>query len=153
VAVLEWSKNVQTLFADIPVPQAFADIAARGPIAAPSNTELIQRKDSSLKVLADFEKRFEKEIKYQNQLLRDLDIKVIIERVQSFRERVDDVQVWIDFKDAKNRFSLRSLDLFFNHLIEQKISAADLGSVSEKAFRMNHSYRRPNIRSVPKREP
>ncbi len=133
VDVLEWSKNVQTLFADIPVPQAFADIAARGPTAAPSNTELIQRKDSSLKVLADFEKRFEKEIKYQNQLLRDLDIKVIIERVQSLRERVDDVQVWIDFKDAKNRFSLRSLDLFFNHLIEQKISAADLGSVFRKS--------------------
>jgi hypothetical protein len=66
VAVLDWSKNVQILFADIPVPQAFADIAARGPIAAPSNIELIQRKDSSLKVLADFEKRFEKEIKYQN---------------------------------------------------------------------------------------
>ena len=133
VVVLEWSKKVQVVFADIPVPQDFADIAARGPTAAPSNTELIQRRDASLKVLAVFEKRFETEIKYQNQLLKDLGIKVIIERIQSLRERVDDVQVWIDFKDAKNRFALRSLDLFFNHLIEQHISAADLGDVFRKS--------------------
>jgi hypothetical protein len=133
VVVLEWSKKVQAVFADIPVPQAFADIAVQGPNTAPSNTELIQRKDASLKVLADFEKRFETEMKYQNQLVKDLDIKVIRERIKSLRERVDDVQVWIDFKDAKNRFALRSLDPFFNLLIEQHISAADLGDVFRKS--------------------
>ena len=129
VAVLEWSKEVQTAFIDIPVPQAFADIASQGPTAAPSNTELIQRKDASVKVIMDFEKRFENEVKYKNQPLIDLDIKVIGERIQALRERVDDVQVWIDFKDAKNRFALRNLDLFFNRLAEQRISAVDLGDV------------------------
>jgi hypothetical protein len=133
VALLEWSEKVQAAFVDIPVPQAFANIAAQGSTAAPSNTELIQRKDASLKVLADFEKRFETEIKYQNQLVKDLDIKVISERIQALRERVDDVQVWIDFKDAKNRFTLRNIDLFFNQLIEQHISAADLGDVFRKS--------------------
>ncbi len=133
MAVLEWSKKVQASFADIPVPQAFADIAARGPTAAPSNTELTQGKDASLKVLADFEKRFETEMKYQNQRVKDLEIKVISERIQALRERVDDVQVWIDFKDAKNRFALRNIDLFFNRLIEQHISAADLGDVFRKS--------------------
>jgi hypothetical protein len=133
MAVLEWSKKVQASFADIPVPQAFADIAARGPTAAPSNTELTQRKDASLKVLADFEKRFETEMKYQNQRIKDLEIKVINERIQALRERVDDVQVWIDLKDAKNRFALRNIDLFFNRLIEQHISGADLGDVFRKS--------------------
>jgi hypothetical protein len=108
VAVLEWSKKVQAAFIDIPVPLAFADIAARGSTAAPGNTKIIQQKDASLKVLADFEKRFETEMIYQDQKLNDLEIKVISERIQALRDRVDDVQVWIDFKDAKNRFALRN---------------------------------------------
>ncbi|HEX7482211.1 MAG TPA: DUF4011 domain-containing protein, partial [Candidatus Bathyarchaeia archaeon] len=133
VEVLEWSKKVQAAFADIPVPQAFADVAAQGPTAAPSNIELTKRKDASLKVLSDFEKRFENQMKYQNQPIKDLEIKVISERIQALRDRVDDVQVWIDFKDAKNRFALRNLDLFFNRLIEQHIAAADLGDVFRKS--------------------
>jgi hypothetical protein len=133
VTVLEWSKNVQAAFADIPVPQAFADIAAKGPTAAPSNTELTQQNKESLKVLAEFEKRFETKMKYQNQLLKDLEIKVISERSQALRDRVDDVQVWIDFKDTKNRFTLRNLDQFFNRLVEKPISAVDLGDVFRKS--------------------
>ena len=133
VEVLEWSKKVQASFADIPVPQVFAEMAAQGPTAAPSNNELTKRKDASLKVLSDFEKRFENEMKYQNQPIKDLEIKVISERIQALRDRVDDVQVWIDFKDAKNRFALRNLDLFFNRLIEQHIAAADLGDVFRKS--------------------
>ncbi len=42
VAVLEWCKKVQAAFIDIPVPQAFADLAAQGPSGAPSSTELIR---------------------------------------------------------------------------------------------------------------
>ena len=133
VAVLEWTKKVQAAFADIPVPEAFADIAAQGPSAAPSSTELKQQNEVSLRALADFEKRFETEMKYQNQKLKDLEIKVISERIQGLRDRVDDVQVWIDFKDAKNRFTLRNLDTFFNQLVEQHISAADLGDVFRKS--------------------
>jgi len=133
VSVLEWSKKVQAAFIGIPVPQAFADIAAKGPAAAPANTELTQRRNASLKVLADFEKRFETEMKYQNQPLKALEIKVISERIQALRDRVDDVQVWIDFKDAKNRFTLRNLDSFFSRLVEQRISAVDLGDVFRKS--------------------
>ncbi len=141
--VLEWCKKVQAAFIDIPVPQAFADLAAQGPSAAPSNMELIQRRDSSLRVLADFNKRFETEMKYQNQPLKDLEIKVISERIQALRDRVDDVQVWIDYKDAKNRFALRNLDQFFGRLVEQRISAADLGDVFRKSVYqewINHLY-------------
>jgi very-short-patch-repair endonuclease len=129
LTVLEWTKKVQVSFADIPVPEAFASIAAQGPTAAPSNTELIQRCDASLKSLADFEARFESEMKYQNQKLKDLDLEVIGERIKALRDRVDDLQVWIDFKDTKNRFTLRGLDQFFNRLAEQRIVAAQLVEV------------------------
>ncbi len=129
VTVLEWSKKVQAAFLDMPVPQAFADIAAMGPSAAPADKELTQKLAASLKVLSDFGARFDSEMKYQNQKLKDLEIKVISERIQALRDRVDDLQVWIDFKDIKNRFALRGLDPFFNRLTEQRLAAADLGDV------------------------
>jgi very-short-patch-repair endonuclease len=129
VAVLEWVKRVQAAFLDVPVPQAFAQIAAQGASAAPSSLELTQKYEASLKVLGAFEARFEAPMKYQNQSLNDLEVKVISERVRSLRSRVDDIQVWIDFKDIKNRFALRGLDGFFNRLAEQRIPAADLVDV------------------------
>jgi REase_MTES_1575/Protein of unknown function (DUF4011)/AAA domain len=133
VAILEWSKKVRAEFGNIPVPQAFADLAAQGPNAAPSSIGLTEGKMAALKVLAEFEKRFETEMKYQNQKLKDLEIKVISQRIQALRDHVDDVQIWIDFKDAKNRFNLRNLDQFFNHLVDEKISSADLGDVFRKS--------------------
>ena len=129
VTVLEWVKKVQAAFLDIPVPQAFADIAARRQAAAPANSELNQRYAASLKVLVAFDARFEEPMKYQNQNLKDLEIKVIGQRIKALRDRVDDLQVWIDFKDIKNRFALRGLDQFFNRLVEQHITAADLSDV------------------------
>ena len=120
VNVLDWTKKVQAEFHGIVIPQAFAEVAAKGPTAAPSDTELTQKLETALKSLSDFEARFEAPIKYQNQHLKDLEIKVIGERIQSLRNRVDDLQVWIDFKDLRNHFALRGLDQFFNSLAEKK---------------------------------
>ncbi len=133
VTVLEWVQKMQGAFRGIPVPEAFAEIAAKGPSAAPSNSELLQRRDASLKVLADFQTRFESEMRYQNQKLTDLEVTTIRERIKNLRDRVDDLQVWIDYKDTKNRFTLRGLDPFFNRLVEQKLPAADLVHVFRKS--------------------
>jgi very-short-patch-repair endonuclease len=129
VEVIEWVKKVQAAFLDIPVSQAFAQLAAQGPSATPSSMELTRKYDASLRVLEDFGTRFEAPMKYKNQFLRDLEIKVINERIHTLRDRVDEIQVWVDFKDIKNRFALRGLDQFFNHLVEQKLPAADLVDV------------------------
>jgi len=132
VTVLEWVQKVQAAFQDVAVPEAFAQIAAQGPSAAPSTMELIEKRDASLKVLSGFEARFESPMMYQNQFLKDLKIKVIGERIHALRDRVDDIQVWVDFKDIKNRFALRGLEPFFNRLAEQKLPAADLIDVFRK---------------------
>lgn len=129
LTVLEWTKKVQAAFLDIPVPEAYSQFAAQGPAAAPSNMPLIQQSEASLKALADFEARFETEMKYQNIKLKELEINVIDERIQALRDRVDDLQVWIDFKDIKNRFALRGLDQFFNRLVEERVPAAQLVDV------------------------
>jgi len=132
VKILDWTIKVQAAFQDAKIPEAYANIAAQGPIAAPSNTELIQKYEASLKVLHDFEARFETEMKYQNTKLTELKIRVIFERIQALRDRVDDLQVWIDFKDIKNRFTLRGLERFFNRLIQQRPPSADLVDVFRK---------------------
>jgi hypothetical protein len=126
VMVLEWVQKVQAAFLEIPVPQAYADIAAQGSLAAPSDMELKTKRDTSLKVLGDFNSRFDSEMIYQNQKLKDCEIKIIGDRIKALRDRVDDLQVWIDFKDIKNRFALRSLDQFFNRLATQRLPATDL---------------------------
>ncbi len=143
VEVLEWVKKVQTAFLDIPVPQVFAEISAQGPAAAPSNVELNGKYVASLRVLSEFEARFDKPLEYQNQLLKDLELKNIVERIQGLRNHVDELQVWIDFKDIKNRFALRGLDKFFNSLVDQRIPAADLLLVFRRgAYQewINHLY-------------
>jgi len=132
IAVLEWVKQVQAAFNDIPVPQVFAQIASQRLAAAPSTVALTQKRDSCLKALNAFEARFEGPMKYHEQLLKDLELKVIGERIQALRDRVDDIQVWVDFKDLKNRFALRGLAGFFGRLAEQKVPADDLIDVFRK---------------------
>jgi len=78
--------------------------------AAPADKELTQKLAASLKVLSDFDARFDSEMKYQNQKLKDLEIKVIVNESKHFETRVDDLQVWIDFKDIKKPFCPAGLD-------------------------------------------
>lgn len=133
LTVLEWVKKVQDIFGEIPVPEAFAEIASKGSIAAPSNSQLIRNRDETLNVLYEFEKRFENELSYQNQPLKNLEVKTIRERIQHLRDCVDELQIWIDFIDVKNRFTLRGLDKFFDRLVEQKFPAADLVLIFRKS--------------------
>lgn len=132
LTVLEWVKKVQTAFGDLAVPATFAAIAAQGSPKAPPNTRLIRQNQTALQSLASLELRFETELKYLNEKLRNLPLQVIFERIKSLRERVDELQVWIDFKDLKNRFALRGLDGFFERLVEQKAPSTQLVEVFRK---------------------
>ncbi len=126
ISVLEWVKRVQAAFGDVVVPETFAVIAAAGSSRAPSDAKLARFYENALQSIAAFEARFETELKYQNQKLRNLDLHVIYERLKVLRERVDELQVWIDFKDLRNRFSLRGLGGFFERLVEQKTPHSQL---------------------------
>jgi hypothetical protein len=126
ISVLEWVKRVQASFGDVMVPETFALLAAEGPSKAPSDSKLARYYENTLQSIAGFEGRFESELKYQNQKLRNLDLHVIFERIKALRERVDELQVWMDFKDLRNRFSLRGLGGFFQRLVEQKTPSSQL---------------------------
>lgn len=126
IYVLEWVKRAQTVFGDTTIPEAFALLAAAGSSNAPSDAKLTRYYETALQSITVFEARFETDLKYQNQKLRDIPLHTIYERLTILRERVDELQIWIDFKDLRNRFALRDLNGFFERLVEQKTPANQL---------------------------
>lgn len=129
LAILGWVKKVQDAFGEVAVPEVFANIAAQGSANIPSNSKLIRHNQAALESITGLEARFESELKFQDQKLRSLDLQVIYERIKVLRARVDELQVWIDFKDLRNRFTLRGLEGFFSRLVDQKTPKAQLVDV------------------------
>ncbi len=143
LSVLNWTRKLQTLFGSSPIPEPFAFIAALGAAHAPSNSELIRQYDATLKALAALESRFETELKYKGQKLQELRLEAVQARVKWLREHVDDLQVWVDFKDIKHLFSLRNLSAFFDRLVKNPPSVSQLLDIFRKAAYqewLNHLY-------------
>ncbi len=133
LSVLHWTRKLQTLFGSSPIPELFADIVSRGAAYAPSNSDLIKHYDAALKSLAALESRFETELTYQGQRLQEMSLEAMQDRVKWLRERVDDLQVWVDFKETKKLFSLRGLTAFFDRLVTKPPPASQLVDIFRKA--------------------
>jgi hypothetical protein len=132
LSVLDWTRRLQTLFWSSLIPESFADIVSLGAEHAPSNSELIKHYDATLKSLAAFESRFETELTYKGKRLQELRLEAMLDRVKLLRERVDDLQVWVDFKATKRLFSLRGLSAFFDGLTKNPPPASQLVDIFRK---------------------
>jgi hypothetical protein len=144
ISVLQWTEKLQALFGSSPIPESFAHIVSLGAALAPSNSELIRHYDLALKSLAALESRFETELTYQGQKLQDLSLEAMQGRVTWLREHVDDLQVWVDFKEYKRLFSLRGLSAFFDRLVKNPPPASQLLDIFRKAAYqewLNHLYK------------
>jgi len=142
--VLQWTKKVQAYFNQLSIPELFATVISHGPEGAPSKTEVALRYNSALKALSSLESRFENGLIYKGQRLQSMNIDVVHERVRALRDRVDDLRVWVDFKDVKNLFSLRGLDGFFTRLIAQPPAGSQLFDVFHRGVYqewINNLYR------------
>jgi len=143
LSVLHWTKKLRTLFGSLRVPEAFADVVSRGAEYAPSNRDLISRYDATVKSLGALESRFETELTYRGQKLQALSLEAMQGRVKWLRERVDDLQVWVDFKETKHAFSLIGLSAFFDRLVDNPPPASQLLDIFRKAAYqewLNHLY-------------
>ncbi|MBN1357271.1 DUF3320 domain-containing protein, partial [Candidatus Bathyarchaeota archaeon] len=143
LSVLNWTKKLRTLFGSSRVPEAFAAVVSRGAESAPSNRDLISRYDSTVKALVALESRFETELTYRGQKLQALSLEAMQNRIKWLREHVDDLQVWIDFKETEYTFSLRGLSAFFDRLVADPPPAAQLLDIFRKAAYqewLNHLY-------------
>ena len=133
LSILQWTKKVQALFGTCLIPELFVSVVSRGATYAPSNRDLVAHYNGTLKLLAALGSRFETELTYQGRKLQGMEIESIHNRIKSLRNRVDDLQVWMDFKDIRNRFSQIGLDAFFGRLTENPPSASQLVDVFRKA--------------------
>jgi superfamily I DNA and/or RNA helicase/very-short-patch-repair endonuclease len=120
ISVLEWTKKIQEFFNEIPISKEFAQILFKGPNCAPSNADLSARNNATLGLLNKFEARFEKKLIFKTKPLKNLDLNELFSRIKEYRDRVDDLQLWIDFKKIRNIYSETGLSSFFNLLIENK---------------------------------
>ena len=133
LSVLHWTNRLRTLFASSRIPASFADVVSRGTEYAPSNSHLISRYDSTVKAFSILESRFETELTYRGQKLRLLSLEVMQKRIMALRERVDDLQVWVDFKETEYTFSLKGLSSFLGRLVINPPPAAQLIEIFRKA--------------------
>ncbi len=133
LSVLHWTKKLRILFGSSRVPETFSDVVSLGADYVPSNSDLINSYDLTLKAFAILGSRFETELTYRGQKLQTLSIDAIQKRIKWLRDRVDDLQVWVDFKETEYTFSLRGLSAFFDRLIADPPPAAQLNEIFRKA--------------------
>jgi hypothetical protein len=149
LAVLAWTRKFQELFGSSNIPKPLVDIIAGGAECAPSNSGVTSSLKATLETLAAFESRYETPPTYQGKKLEEMSLKALHDRMEWLRERVDDLQVWIDFKALKNQFSLRGLDAFFDRITTNPPAANELVDIFRKgAYQewINHLYNEdPNL--------
>ncbi|MCJ7635153.1 DUF3320 domain-containing protein [Candidatus Bathyarchaeota archaeon] len=131
VSVLEWTKKLQDLFGSRTITQMFAEVVAHHG-AAPSNQKLVENIGAVFQRLAGFDGRFDAIPTYKGYRLEELNIYTIRERISTLRQRIDELQVWTDFKNVKKCFFEKGLDGFWNRLTNNPLSRDELPSVLKK---------------------
>jgi hypothetical protein len=143
LSVLNWTRKLKALFGSSPIPASFAEVVSLGAAHAPSNSDLMRCDAEALKSFAALEARFETELTYQGQKLQKISLEAMQGRFKWLRERVDDLQVWVDFKETKALFSVRGLSAFFDRLTKNPPPASQLVDIFRKAAYqewLNHLY-------------
>lgn len=143
LSVLNWTKKVQATFGSSLIPELFASAVSRGAECAPSNNNLIKYYNMALESLEALESRFEAPLTYQGKILREFSLETIQNRIRLLKERVDDLQVWVDFKEIKKLFALEGLSAFFDRLVSFSPPAFQLVDIFRKAVYhewLNHLY-------------
>lgn len=120
ITVLEWAKKARNLFDPIAVPEAFAHIASQGPEYAPSIDKVSELYEAAPKALGEIELLFEPKMLFGDERIQTLQLESLYNRVRELRDRVDDLQLFVDFKGLRRRFSAVGLDKFLDSLIAKR---------------------------------
>jgi very-short-patch-repair endonuclease len=129
ITVLEWTKKARGFFGVNAVPEAFAYFASQGPELAPPIGKVGELYDAAPKVLAEIELLFEPKMLFGDGKIQSLEMAALCSSAKRLRDRVDDLQLYVDFKEFKGRFSAVGLSGFLGSLIKQPPPALGLLSV------------------------
>ena len=133
-SVLEWTKKLQDQFGSKEISSGFADILSKGPENAPSSDDLLEYYQKTLQSLSVLDSRFEAEITYDGQKLHQASVSSVLNKTVTFRQRLDDLRLWVDFKDLKDCFSIVGLATLLSQLVEDPPPASQLVDVFRKSI-------------------
>jgi DNA replication protein DnaC len=132
MSVLEWTQKAQTVFGSNEMPEPLVNIISNGPDTAPSSSSLAKYLNQTMEASFALESRFDNELRYEGQKINQATLESALKKVVTLRDRVDDLRVWIDFKDVKDRFSLAELAPFLNRLTEKPFPGTQLTDILHK---------------------
>ncbi len=133
ISTLEWIRKAQTVFGSNEMPEMLANILSNGPGAAPDNSNLIKFLNQTMEGYLTLENRFDNELTLKDQKLNQTSLESASNKIGILRDRVDDLRIWIDFKDIRDRFSLLELSPFLNRLTEKPLPGTQLIDVFHKS--------------------
>ena len=132
IQTLNWTACFRAKFGIDPIPHAVTSLVALGNYKNISNLKL----ESSLQKYVEFREilrqRF-KEGSIPGNVQNLADIESIDSKLSTIRNRVDDLQLWVDFNSLKRLLPQYGLAAFLNRLLEKRPAANQLISIFDKA--------------------
>ena len=132
IRIIDWTKKLQAMFESTEIPTLLVTIVSARPEDSPSTENLILLRDEVLRNITSFESRFEPDLSQNNRSLQQAMLGSIHSRITAFRNNVDDLQIWFDFKRIRERYQLSGLGPFFARLTQNPPLASQLVDVFRK---------------------
>ena len=133
LAVLRWTANLRELAGSDNLSERFAHVVSEGDRESLSPKELSLRFTEARTVLSDFCSQFEDGKGILERPPEELPIADLRQKIDATLARIEDLQTWIDFKDAKTWFYINDYRQFFDVIAELGLRKEALPDILRKA--------------------
>lgn len=134
-AALEWTGEVVEHFGTRPIPSTFIDVAGKGAEAAPPANQLRGTYEELISLLGTLGEFFGgRDVGGAARLLAMLTLDSVAQRVDRLRQRIDDLETWVDYCECKEGFAKVGLAEFFEALVSLRPDRSRIVNIFHKAL-------------------
>jgi len=134
LAALDWTRQVRALFSTRVISPPFVELVCNKTEDIPSNRDLKEAYQNTLTNVKKLAAKFEHpEPTYEGQPLQKLTLNGLENRLRQLHTRIDELQIWLDFKTIKKRLDAYMSD-FLKRLMDKPPPADQLVDVFHKAI-------------------
>ena len=132
---LEWTKKLRDHFDNQPIPNIMLEKALLGSRVAPNVNSIKGRVTSFHNAFAQFEKHFEQGYpRIGSVALKECPFEMQRIRLAEMRERIGEIQDWIDYQSLKEDFDHSGLLSLFTELIQRQLEPEKLTQIVSKSL-------------------
>ena len=132
---LEWSKKLRDHFDNNPLPDALLEKALSGSRVAPNVNSIKGRVASFYNAFAQFERQFEQGYPRLGAVaLKECPFQMQRTRFSEMRERIGEVQDWIDYQSLREDFDHAGLLSLFTELTQRQLEPGKLTQIVSKSL-------------------